>query len=187
MKTSRIESCSRNQFLEAISVSDYKKDAFARTFRAKADAMDLWEHCSGLFLGGGVLAAAIVVRCSKRSPVVANLQLLHTFARFRRRGYARELVVKEFLACAAFCVPYFRVSAEQEALPFYRSLGFKFWGRQKSGSELSIFRIAPDTEPPTRFAEIRSGIYDPEDLVIRAAVFSKRKGGVVELHEGGPK
>lgn len=171
---------SREEFLAALErSSDPRADKFAGTFRAKADAMGLWPHCAGIW-EGSELCSAIIVRCSKRLPRVGNLQLLHTFSAHRRKGHATRIVRCEFRwAVAEEGAEYFRVSSEPEALPFYRALGFRFWGEQKSGSSLSIFKV----NGPTLF----NGIYDPEDPVIKKAVFSKARGGVVELSEKGPR
>lgn len=173
----------RDQFVARLEQADRKEDAFARTFRAKADAMGLWGHCRGVWVlaeGEEEIASAIVVRCSKRMPVVANLQLLHTFSGHRRRGYAARLVREEFRRVVNFeGAEYFRVSSELEALAFYRALGFKFWGSQKSGSQLSMFKVSGE--------EIADGLYLEEDHTIRTAIFTKRRGGVIHLHEGGPK
>jgi GNAT superfamily N-acetyltransferase len=174
----------RNQFVEALHVADRKLDHFAWTFRAKADAMNLWPLCLG-FWAREDLTSAIIVRLSKRTPVVANLQLLHTFARFRRRRFAKLLVESQYAAAVTNGARYFRVSSEPGALPFYRSLGFKFFGEQKSGSSLSIFKI--HNPGLTGYGDIWDGIYDPDDPVIRAAVFSGRRGGVVRLDTGGPR
>lgn len=167
----------REDFMQALFDSDPAEDKFAKTFRAKADMLKLWDEARGIFIDGE-LAAAIAIRLNKRQPV-ANLQLLHTFNRFRRRGLARCLTLGGFAsAYDSGGAGYFRVSSERPALAFYRALGFTFWGEQKSGCELSIFRI--------NGPEITDGVYDPEDSVIRSAVFTKARGGVVKLHEGGP-
>ena len=159
------------------------EDGFAGTFKAKAKAMNLWEYARCIHEatpGNFKVAAGISVRCSKRSPNrVANLQLLHTFHAYRRQGLGKRLVESEFQRVVDYerC-EYFRVSSEENALPFYRSLGFRFWGAQKSGTCLSIFRIVGP--------HIVGGDYDPNDPIIHRAVFSKARGGVVNLFEEGP-
>lgn len=177
----KVEKVSRSAFVRALDTRDPSHDKFAMTFRAKADALELWPFMKGVVLDGQV-AAAIIVKWSKRYPTVANLHLLHTFARFRRRGLARELTVSEFTSFAnANPEGYFRVSAEPEAVPFYRSLGFRFWGRQKSGSYLSIFKV-----DPARERAIANGIYDREDRTILKALgdgSNPRKGQLVEIFE----
>ena len=152
------------------------EDKFALTFRAKANAMKLWPYAMGIRNNQGKIFAGIVVKVNKTQPV-ANLQLLHTFSVCRRRGFARLLTEHEFDRCRG-TVSYFRVSSEEEALPFYRSLGFKFWGRQKSGSCLSMFRIVGST--------IAEGEYNVDDPVIRKALFTKARGGLVEHFKEGP-
>ena len=77
----KLRSCSREEFVNAIT--EDKADNFAKTFRAKADMQDLWGNCMGLW-DGDELAGAIIVSYSKRNPIIANLQLLHTFAKHRR-------------------------------------------------------------------------------------------------------
>ncbi len=153
----------------------YREDKFALTFRAKANAMRLWPHAMGVRVDGMVVAG-IIVRVNKVQPV-ANLQLLHTFHTYRRRGLGRLLTEHEFDRCRG-TVSYLRVSAEEEALPFYRAMGFRFWGRQRSGSCLSMFRIVGST--------IGEGEYDIDDPLIRRALFTKARGGLVEQFKEGP-
>lgn len=145
------------------------EDGFASTFRAKADLLNIWHTAFGVFVQGK-LAAAICVTLSKRTPVVANLQLLHTFSRYRRCGYGGMLVTYEYKRVVAQRAQYFRVSSEHDAVAFYRSLGLKFWGTQKSGSYLCMHKLVSPV--------IATGEYVLDD-VIRKAVFSKRRGGVL--------
>lgn len=172
---SRFEPLRTVDWEEAIALADPALDKFAWTFRAKARAMDLWRHGLCVKNVEDEIMAAIIVRVNRRAPV-ANLQLLHTFARFRRRGLARELVEREFARVGGEAT-HFRVSAEMDAIPFYRSLGFKFWGTQKSGSQLSIFRITD--------GDIKSGIYSLEDPVISKAINRRGRGGLVHKFLGG--
>ena len=164
----------RNDWVDACELNPEKVDGFARTFKAKADAMNLWPDAKAWFDNDLEVAAGIIVRISKREPKVANLQLLHTFNSYRRQGLARALVTSEFQRICTKAA-YFRVSAEGEALPFYRALGFKFWGKQKSGSSLSMFRIVGTT--------ISEAIYDKSDPVINKALFTKARGGLVEVYK----
>ena len=152
-------------------------DKFAWTFNAKADAMNLWEHCVGWYDANGHIMGAIVVRHNKRQPV-ANLQLLHTFNKHRRKGVGRVLTEHQFEESYKSGMKYFRVSAEIDAVPFYKALGFKFWGEQKSGCQLSIFKIGGPT--------IAEGQYDIEDPIINRAIYTKARGGLVKVFEGGP-
>ena len=169
-----LSNLTREEWIDACELNQDKVDGFARTFRAKADAMKLWPDAQAIFDSNGEVAAGIIVRISKREPRVANLQLLHTFNSYRRQGHASSLVSEQFRRKCKVAA-YFRVSAEGEALPFYRALGFKFWGKQKSGSSLSIFRIVGTT--------ISEAIYDKSDPVINKAVFTKARGGLVEVYE----
>ena len=154
---------------------DKASNKFAWTFYAKANAMYLWPHARGIFNMRREVIAGIIVRVNKIQPV-ANLQLLHTFSQYRRQGLAKFLVESEFDRCRG-TVKYFRVSAEEEAVPFYRALGFKFWGRQKSGCLLSVFRIAGST--------IAEGEYDLQDAFIDRLLNTKARGGLVEHFEEG--
>jgi hypothetical protein len=162
----------RGQF---VSMSSSGDDRFAATFRAKADAMGLWEYTVG-FLDGDKVMSAICVKQTRREPVVANLQLLHTFAVYRRQGLARRLVLSEYgrlpiRACLGVGVEFFRVSSEPDAVAFYRSLGLKFWGYQKSGSLLCLHRIC-DKDPA-------NGDYKLTKF-IEGALSSGRRGALVE-------
>jgi GNAT superfamily N-acetyltransferase len=168
--TFSIRPCTREQFISAIS--NDPADKFAKTFVAKADMQGQWDWCLGAFTEDGELAGAVIMTISKRLPYVANLQLLHTFAAHRRKGAAR-LLMNVMLHQAHETCDYFRVSSEPSAVAFYESIGLKFWGKQKSGCQLCIFRF--DNEGKHR--------YILNEPVIHAAVFRKGKGGVVELFE----
>lgn len=148
-------------------------DKFAKTFLAKADTFGLWPNAVGCF-DGAVLGAAIILRVGRRNPVTANLELLHTFAAYRRQGLAKRLVLEEYQKLYRNAL-YFRVSSEVEAVEFYRAMGFRFWGRQKSGCLLCMHAIGGIL--PTQAK------YDCNDPAILCAVLSGRKGGVVERFE----
>ena len=163
----------RDEFIVSRDNFSGREDRFARTFVAKADTMGLWPLARGVWVDG-VVAAAIVVRVSKRRPLTANLQLLHTFSPYRRHGLA-SLLIQDSFSHLPEEVEYFRVSSEPDAIPFYRSLGFRFWGEQKSGTLLSIFRISGP--------QIKHGIYSREDPIISSAVNKTGRGGVVNLFE----
>lgn len=166
----------REQFIASIDSDPGNK--FAKTFVSKANMLGLWP-CLGCWEGDELLGA-IAWSISKRQPYTANLQLLHTFAAYRRQGVAK-------LLCNAFLeqihvqqktqreVVYFRVSSEPVAREFYESLGIVFLGRQKSGCLLSIGRIEGGT-----FAEIAYSLDDP---IILAKCSRKGKGGCVELFQ----
>lgn len=149
------------------------QDGFARTFIAKCDMMDKWDYCIGIkTLGESELLSIIVTTHSKTSPKTANLQLIHTFAKYRAKGHGSFLCKESVLNAYAANCKYFRVSAEESAVGFYRSIGFKFVGRQKSGCYLSIF---PLTSP--KIEENKLVL----DSVIEKALYSKRKGGCVQI------
>ena len=168
-KFARLETISREQFVA--SITDKKEDKFAKTFVAKCNMMDAWDKCIGAFLGDE-LAGAIVVTMSKRKPKVANLQLLHSFHSHRGKGIGKLLCqVALDLALYEKC-EYFRVSAEPDAVIFYEKCGMKFLGKQKSGSQLSMFRISSP-----RF---QSNDYAP-DAYIYKQMIRKGKGGCVEM------
>lgn len=158
----------RDEFVAAITA----KDQFAKTFRAKCDMMQMWHRCEGMFTDNGSLMGAIVVTYSKHNPVVANLQLLHTFFLHRNKGVGRCLCEQALLDAITNGCTYFRVSSERDAVEFYRKLGLKFWGEQKSGCLLSVFKIGGPT--------YKDGIYDANDVVIQRACNSNRKGCVVK-------
>ena len=168
----KLHNCSREEFINAIS--DDKADSFAKTFRAKADMQDLWESCMGLWVEGE-LAGAIIVSYSKRSPIIANLQLLHTFAKHRRKGVAKQLCDWAFRDVKLHNATYLRVSAEKPAVPFYEAIGMKMLGEQKSGSQLSMCRIVG-----RKWEQCEYDLLDP---VIHNAVYKKGKGGCVKIFE----
>jgi ribosomal protein S18 acetylase RimI-like enzyme len=167
----KLRSVSRDQFIAAIS--DSKEDKFAKTFRAKADMQEQWLHCQGCFDIDGNLMGAIIVTKSKRLPTVYNLQLLHTFGAFRKSGVGRFLVESVLSAISNEKDAYFRVSSEPDAVGFYEALGFRFLGKQKSGCQLSMFKIV-DGNPA-------NGIYSLNESAIFKAVHKHGKGGCVEV------
>lgn len=168
--TMMLRETTREEFVEHIS--EQKADSFAKTFVAKADMQKQWDDCIGCWDSDELMGAIITTR-SKRMPFVFNLQLLHTFAKHRRKGVARILTQDSLDRAQGYGLSYFRVSSEPDAVDFYKSVGFRFWGKQKSGSQLSIFRING-----SNFAD---GIYNIDDPVINSAVYKKGKGGCVEV------
>ncbi len=166
----KLRKCSREEFVN--SISQDKADNFAKTFRAKADMQDLWGSCMGLWENED-LAGAIIVSYSKRTPIVANLQLLHTFAKHRRKGVARELCDWAFEECKLYSAKYLRVSAEKPAVPFYEAIGMTMLGEQKSGSQLSMCQI--------RGKSWNECNYDLSNDIIHKAVYKKGKGGCVKI------
>jgi hypothetical protein len=68
---------------------------------------------------------------------------------------------------------YFRVSSEPDAVGFYEALGFTFLGKQKSGCQLSMFKINGSNP--------KDGIYNIDDPAINKAVHKRGKGGCVEV------
>lgn len=172
MNSFQLAKCDRDTFVSSIT-SD-KRDSFAKTFVAKADMQKYWDNCIGAFLDGK-LVGAVIVTVSKRTPHVANLQLLHTFAEYRGNGIGKMLCECALQKAIESGAEYFRVSAEIPAIPFYKKIGFKFLGKQKSGCQLSIFKING-----SNFSE---GIYDLEDKVVFNAVHKKGKGGCVEVFD----
>lgn len=168
----KLRKCNRDEFVAAISTD--KGDNFAKTFVAKADMQDNWDDCLGAFDDNGELMGAIITTVSKREPKTANLQLLHTFVKHRRKGVAKELTITSF-TLVSLLAQYFRVSAEPGAVAFYESVGFKFWGLQKSGCSLSMFKIGG--------IDIKDGIYDENDPVIKSALFSGKKGSLASSYE----
>lgn len=168
----KLRECSREEFVAAIT--DDKADSFAKTFRAKADMQENWDECLGAFDTDGSLMGAIITTIGRTTPKVANLQLLHTFAKHRRKGVAKQLTISSYDDVVQRGATYFRVSAEPEAVVFYESVGFKFWGLQKSGCSLSMFKVAE--------GGISAGIYNDNDPVLRKALYSGRKGSLASSY-----
>ena len=166
------DSVSRTEFLD--SLTDHAHDKFGKTFVAKCDMSDGWNKwiIKGIW-EDSVLQGAFAMSYSKAEPKVANLQLLHTLARGRGKGVGSTLMLEAMAIAKTDGISYFRVSSEIPALPFYSKIGFKFWGRQKSGCGLSMFKFDERYE--------NDMLYDLNDPVIRAAVYKKGKGGCVEV------
>lgn len=168
----KLHNCTREEFIFCITKD--KRDSFAKTFVSKADMQKQWEYCIGAY-DGDELLGAIITTISKRQPLVTNLQLLHTFAKSRGLGVGKRLCEESLVWANSKEAKYFRVSAEIPAVAFYEKIGFKFWGKQKSGCQLSMFRIGGNG--------FSDGIYDYSDPIIYKAINSGRKGSCVEVFE----
>lgn len=166
----QLRETSRDEFVAVLRTAKFPQDSFAKTFRAKADAFDLWP-CLGAWNKVGLLGA-ISWTIGKREPT-ANLQLLHTFYDFRRQGVARALCLECLRRARDSGATFFRVSSEPESRGFYESLGVVFLGRQKSGCLLSIGRIVGKS-----FGELD---YSLQQSTVNKAVYRKGKGGCVEV------
>ena len=153
-------------FVAAIDTDPANK--FAKTFVAKADMLGAWDQCHALaHTKTKEIAGAVIWTISKRAPYVCNLQLLHTFAKFRGQGVGKILMDTAMMSAMSRGAQYFRVSSEPESVAFYEKIGYRFWGKQKSGCQLCIFKLP--------------GIYTLDYDVIWKAIHRKGKGGVVEL------
>ena len=148
----RIGTATREQVVEALKQStDTKADAFANTFIGKADKQDMWDKCKGVFNENNELMAMIITTVTKRLPKSANLQLMHTFAKHRRKGIGKLLVDDALDHAAMEGCEYFRVSAERTAVGFYAKCGIPFLGMQKSGTFLSLFSLQGSRSEITSF------------------------------------
>lgn len=154
------------------SLTDKKEDRFAKTFIAKCDMIDAWDECMAIVDDDGEVMGAIVTTISKRSPPVANLQLLHTFHAYRGRGVGSLLVWDSLHRSVIMGAQYYRVSADPDAIPFYEKYGFKYIGKQKSGSQLSMFKLTTSW--------IKGNDFTPDEYIWKQAT-RKGKGGCVEL------
>jgi predicted GNAT family acetyltransferase len=154
-------------------MTDHKDDKFAKTFVAKANTQNLWKDCVG-YWKGSTLCAAIITKQTARYLKTANLSLLHTFAKHRAKGYGTMLVQDSLHEALRQGCLYYRVSSEFVAAPFYRKLGFKFLGRQKT-AELSMFRLNGPSP--------KDGAYDITDSHIADSVMTKRRGALARSYE----
>lgn len=152
------------------NISSDKGDGFAKTFVAKADMQKQWIKCIGAYNDKDELMGAIITTISKRIPRTANLQLLHTFVKFRGNGVGKFLTENSLEYSFFNGASYYRVSAEPDAVKFYEKCGFKFWGLQKGGCSLSIFKMTDGTAI--------NGIYNDKDPVINKALYSGKKGSL---------
>jgi len=173
MDSYQFKKCDKNIFSKYIN--EKKEDKFAKTFLSKANYQNQWDYCDGLF-HNDKLMGAIITTFSKREPKVANLQLLHTFSNYRRKGVATKLCKHSLRKSIIKQCWYYRVSAEPSAVKFYESIGFKMLGEQKSRCQLSMFRIQSDN--------FKDGIYDIKDPIIRKNVYKRGKGGCVVVFDG---
>jgi hypothetical protein len=135
----RFKFTSKEEFISFIT--DHKEDKFAKTFVSKCNMLDKWGWVIGLW-DGDELCGAILTTFSKRQPVVANLQLLHTFYKHRNKGIAKCLCDFSLYCAHRLKIDYYRVSADPEAIKFYEKIGLTMLGEQKSKCQLSMFRIS---------------------------------------------
>ena len=163
----QLREVTKEQFIECIT----DKDKFAKTFVAKCDMLKGWEKVVGAYIDEE-LAGAILVTISKKK--IANLQLLHTFYKFRGKGVARELCNYGLRYAIKNSAGYFRVSSEIEAIPFYEKIGIQFLGKQKSGCQLAMFEI---TSP-----KFEKNNYELDDVIYKQ-INRKGKGGCVEIFQ----
>lgn len=164
-----IDSVTKEQFKKCISLN--KEDNFAKTFIAKCDMLNQWNSVLGCWIDGE-LCGAILVTISKGKPYCANLQLLHTFYKYRKRGVGKFLC-KYVFNVVKDTAEYFRLSSELNSVEFYRKIGFKFWGKQKSGCYLSLFKI--------KGINISDGHYSIDDeYILRKTTPSKLRGSLYE-------
>lgn len=158
---------SREEFVAHIT--KLKEDRFAKRFVAKCDMMKHWDLCMGVW-EDNILAGAIVVTISKRQPLVANLQLLHTFYKFRGKGVGSKLCDYAIKYAFDNKAEYFRVSSELDAINFYKKYGFKMLCRQKT-AQLAMFKI---TDPNIKNNDMNIDSY------IWNQMNRKGKGGCIE-------
>lgn len=167
MSSMQLRETTREEFVAHLTKE--KADRFAYTFVAKCEMINAWDRCMGVWIGGK-LAGAIVVTISKRKPLTANLQLLHTFYEFRGRGVASLLCEYGLQYAFENHAEYFRVSSELDAVPFYKKFGFKMVGRQKT-AQLAMFRL-------------QSPVIDQNDMKLDPYIWEqmnrKGKGGCIE-------
>ena len=169
-KIVNLSRCNRKTFIH--NITNLKEDKFANTFVAKADMSNYWKDCVGVY-NDKELLGAIILTVSKKEPKIANLQLLHTFFKHRKKGVAAYLCQFALKKALYEKSSYFRVSSEPEAVNFYKKIGFTMLGKQKSGTQLSMFRIVD--------SNFKNGLYDITDPVINACVYRKGRGGCIEI------
>lgn len=164
----KYEKCDRDVFIQHITTD--KSDGFAKTFVSKADMQNLWDNCIGVF-SDGELMGALTYTISKREPFIANLQLLHTFSKHRKKGVGKFLCESMFNIVSSKA-EYVRVSADKSAIQFYENIGMKMLGKQKSGCQLSMCKIGET---------LATSDYSLNHKPIYAAVYRNGKGGCVEV------
>jgi len=156
-----------------LSATQFPEDKFIKYFIGKCQQSNHWDKLK-LLEEDGEIKAAIVVTHTKRRPYTANIQLLHTFYKHRGKGYATQLCLEAVRDAFHAGMQYFRVSANPKALEFYKKVGFRLVGRQKSGCQLAIFKLVSPI--------LAENPYIVDD-VIRKALYKKGMGGCVEVFE----
>lgn len=147
----------------------HPKDTFKRHFIYQAGLRGYWPYAIGCWEGVELLGV-LIVTFSKREPKVATLQLLHVFHSHRGKGAGRFLADYAIQYAFNSGCAYFRISSEPRAVKFYEALGIRFWGKQKWGYSLSVFKIGG--------ASYLDAIYDDTDPYIHQALYSGKAGSL---------
>lgn len=163
-----IRPISREQFEEA-----GRGEKFTRYFINFCDAIKGWGCAHGKFIDDK-LAGAVVLKIPIRHVICANLKLLQTFEKYKGLGVGAELCEWAVKAAWEEKAQYFRVSCNPKAIGFYSRIGFKFWGEQRSGCLLSIFKIGGPL--------ISDAIYD-RDEYIEKCLTKGNQGSCVEIYD----
>jgi hypothetical protein len=114
VSTLKLRKTTKDEFLNASN--KYPDQKFAKTFISKADMQSQWEHCIGAWEDGHLLGA-IITTISVRKPHVANLQLLHSFVKYK--GVGRILCEYSLRDVGNRGAEYYRVSSEIASIGVY--------------------------------------------------------------------
>jgi GNAT superfamily N-acetyltransferase len=134
-----IKHLTRDEFVSCAPL----EEEFRKYYIRECDDMEGWASTFGAWQDGfeDILLGAITIKIPKRWPLCCNIKLLYVFGASQGHGVGSELCQFAF-RMAHFCkAEYFRVSVNPKAEQFYRKLGFKYWGRQRSGCFLSVFKV----------------------------------------------
>jgi len=159
------------EILDNIVPDDKNQDGFAKTVVSKCRTYDLWDRTYGYFVNNE-LVGIVITTYTKRKPITANLQILFTYHVHRGNGYAKDMVLESIRQAYEYGCEYYRVSSEATAVQFYEKLGFKFFCKQKSGTQLSIFKV--------NNAIIQDSDFNRDEKMDKM-YFRKGKGGCVEV------
>ena len=146
-----IQKLSRDKFI----LESPANEQFRKYFIRECDEINGWSETYGAF-GSGLLLGAITFKIPRKRPLCANIKLLYVFPEHQRKGIGEYLCQFAFEVARQMHCSYFRVSVSPDAYDFYHKVGFKYWGRQRSGCYLSIFKIS-DT--------IKNGIYARDSYI----------------------
>lgn len=146
MQVTRIEPLTRETCNSLLPLWDEKSSKFLKKSISFHDRFYSWETEApiGIKSDGFIQSVFFFKITEKRDPKVYSIVNIITPFQFRRMGWAFSLVDYGWKLAKKRGATLFRLNCEQEALGFYNSLGFRYWGWTKSKALFCLMPIIGD-------------------------------------------